>query len=104
MSNPSDALENNEDLKDHIYTALNKSFEGINDNVEMFDYNKRFESGLEQLTKPKRSSLNEGIQNLLILLFLNFARELGIKPDDLEKIFEEVIKTLDKYKNKKAEV
>lgn len=36
MSNSSGALENNEKLKDRIYTALNKSFENINDNVGMY--------------------------------------------------------------------
>lgn len=47
--------------------------------------------------------IQTGVQNILITLLLEIARKLGLKEDELEKVFEEVLKLLSTYKNKKGE-
>ena len=47
--------------------------------------------------------IQTGVQNILITLLLEIAKKLGLGEDELEKVFEEVLKLLSTYKNKKGE-
>ena len=57
-----------------------------------------------QKQRANTTPIATGVQNLLIQLLLQLARKLGLKEDELEKVFDEVLKLISTYKNKKAEV
>ncbi len=64
------------------------------------------ETGIESQNNQGTSStvpLHTGVQNILITLLLQIAKKLGLGEDDLEKVFEEVLKLLSTYKSKKGE-
>lgn len=47
--------------------------------------------------------LHTGVQNILITLLLQIAKKLGLGENDLEAVFNEVLKLLSTYKSKKGE-
>ena len=64
------------------------------------------ETAIESQNNQMSSStipIQTGVQNLLITLLLQIAKKLGLGEDDLEQVFEEVLKLMSTYKNKKGE-
>ncbi len=92
-----------EQIREVVTSALDSSFEEVQGRVE-----RKFEVQETQNnnSNPRGSgkTLQDGVQNLLITLLLTLAKNLGLKEDELEKVFEEVIKLLGTYKNKKGEI
>ena len=92
-----------EQIREVVTSALDSSFEEVQGRVE-----RKFEVQETQNnnSNPRGSgkTLQGGVQNLLITLLLTLAKNLGLKEDELEKVFVEVIKLLGTYKNKKGEI
>jgi hypothetical protein len=99
MENSGERLEI---IREVVTTALDSSFEEVQNKVDQ-----KFEGAKEiqgNNTNPTGGqTLQDGVQNLLITLLLTLAKNLGLKEDELEKVFDEVIKLLGSYKNKKGE-
>jgi hypothetical protein len=94
------------EFKTMVYSALNSAFEDVSGKVSADT--RKYEAGIEmQNNKGSQSSgvvpVQTGVQNLLITLLIELARKLGLKEDELELVFEEVLKLVNTYKNKKAE-
>ncbi len=49
-------------------------------------------------------TLATGVQNKLIHVLLLISKELGLKENELEKVFDEVLKMIKDYQGKKGEV
>lgn len=97
--------ERMEVIRQAVNTALDSSFSEVGSKV-----NQKFEAGVElqgnnynPQSSQSSQSLQDGVQNLLITLLLTLAKNLGLKEDELETVFDEVIKLLGNYKNKKGE-
>src|SRR6185369_17716163 len=100
-------MENQEvspEFKGMVFTAMNKAFEDVGNKVEG-------PSKFEAVSEVQGNNVNPqgtvpvqtGVQNLLITLLLQLAKQLGLKEDELEKVFDEVLKLIHTYKNKKGE-
>ncbi len=92
-----------EKIRDVVTSALDTSFAEVGSKIE-----RRFEAQESQNNnanpRGNGKTLQDGVQNLLITLLLTLAKNLGLKENELEKVFDEVIKLLGDYKNKKGEV
>ncbi|MEO6728776.1 MAG: hypothetical protein ABIM99_02530 [Candidatus Dojkabacteria bacterium] len=100
-------MENQEtpvEFKGMVYSALNNAFEEVGNKVESSN---KFEAVAEIQGNNKNpqgtANVQAGVQNLLITLLLQLAKQLGLKEDELEKVFDEVLKLVHTYKNKKGE-
>lgn len=92
------------EFKSMVYSALNEAFDEVGNKVE--GMNSKFEAGVEiqgNNKNPQPVTVQAGVQNLLITLLLQLAKQLGLKEDELEKVFDEVLKLIHNYKNKKGE-
>ncbi|MFS8130610.1 MAG: hypothetical protein ACMG57_01385 [Candidatus Dojkabacteria bacterium] len=101
-------MENQEvspEFKGMVYSALNEAFDEVGNKVE--GINTKFEAAAEIHGNNKNpqgtANVQVGVQNLLITLLLQLAKQLGLKEDELEKVFDEVLKLIHNYKNKKGE-
>lgn len=102
-------MDNNQErpveFKSMVYSALNNAFDEVGSKVE--NVNQKFEEAAEiqgNNTNPQGPiAVQAGVQNLLITLLLQLAKQLGLKEDELEKVFDEVLKLIHTYKNKKGE-
>lgn len=56
-----------------------------------------------QRNKKAKTPVSTGVQNVLIRLLIEIARKLGLNENELEQVFEEVLKMIAKYKDKRAE-
>lgn len=89
-------------FKQMVYSALNNAFGETAGKIE----NAKFEAAAESQnnnTNPAVIPVQTGVQNLLINLLLQLAKQLGLKEDELEKVFDEVLKLVNTYKDKRAE-
>ena len=91
------------EFKSMVYSALNNAFEDVGNQVETL--NTKFEAAAEIQGNNKNpvTNVQTGVQNLLITLLLQLAKQLGLKEDELEKVFDEVLTLIHTYKNKKGE-
>ncbi|MEP7103678.1 MAG: hypothetical protein ABI721_03150 [Candidatus Dojkabacteria bacterium] len=93
------------EFKSLVYSALNNAFDEVGNKVE--NSNQKFEAAAEiqnNNANPQGPiAVQTGVQNLLITLLIQLARQLGLKEDELEKVFDEVLKLIHTYKNKKGE-
>lgn len=99
MNNPEVPVE----FKNMVFTALNSAFEDVGNKVESVN---KFEAALEVQNNQgsgNKVTVQAGVQNLLITLLLQLAKELGLKENELEKVFDEVLRLIHSYKNKKGE-
>ena len=83
---------------------INVFKDAFNDVQNSLETNK--ETSIESQNNLGSSSavpLQTGVQNILITLLLQIAKKLGLGEEDLEKVFEEVLKLLSTYKSKKGE-
>lgn len=88
-------------FKEMVYQAMNNAFEEASLEVEKSGI---FEAGAEkQGNKSTPVPVQTGVQNLLIYLLVILAKHLGLKENELEKVFDETLNLVGKYKNKKAE-
>jgi hypothetical protein len=91
------------EFKNMVYSAMNNAFESVGEQVESAG---KFEAVAEIQNNQGNNSpiaIQTGVQNLLITLLLQLAKQLGLKEDELEKVFDEVLKLVHTYKNKKGE-
>ncbi len=100
MENSGERLEQ---IREAVTQALDSSFNEVQGKVDQ-----KFEGAIEIQTNNTRTgtsnaTLQDGVQNILITLLLTLAKNLGLKEHELEKVFEEVIKLLGTYKDKKGE-
>lgn len=97
MNNP----EITPQFKEVVFKAMNSAFEEASKGVEQSGV---FEAGAEsQGNKASAVPVSTGVQNLLIYLLLQLAKQLGLKEDELEKVFDATLQLVSQYKNKKAE-
>jgi hypothetical protein len=101
MENSGERLEQ---IREVVTTALDSSFQEVQGKVDQkFEAAQEIQGNNVNVRGGSSSSLQDGVQNLLITLLLTLAKNLGLKEDELEKVFDEVIKLLGSYKNKKGE-
>lgn len=87
-------------FKELVYQALNNAFEEASEQVGKSGI---FEAGAESQGNKATVPVQTGVQNLLIYLLVILAKHLGLKEDELEKVFDETLNLIGKYKNKKGE-
>lgn len=99
MENSGERLEV---FREVVTTALDSSFEEVQAQVDR-KFESAHEAQVNNANPTNGQTLQDGVQNLLITLLLTLAKNLGLKEDELEKVFDEVITLLGTYKNKKGE-
>lgn len=87
-------------FKEMVYQAMNNAFEEASEQVEKSGI---FEVGAESQGNKATVPVQTGVQNLLIYLLVILSKHLGLKEDELEKVFDETLNLIGKYKNKKGE-
>lgn len=101
MENSGERLEQ---IREVVTSALDSSFQEVQGKVEgKFEAAQEIQGNNVNVRGDSSTTLQDGVQNLLITLLLTLAKNLGLKENELEKVFDEVIKLLGTYKNKKGE-
>jgi hypothetical protein len=96
--------ERMEQIREVVTSALDTSFQEVQGKVDAkFEGAQEIQGNNVNVRGDGSTTLQDGVQNLLITLLLTLAKNLGLKENELEKVFDEVIKLLGTYKNKKGE-
>lgn len=89
-------------FREMVYSAISNAF---GETAEKVESAQKFEAAVEVQGNNKNPivPVQTGVQNLLIHLLLQLSKQLGLKENELEKVFDEVLKLINTYKDKKGE-